>query len=52
MDTDGFWRLFNYIPSDSCVEMDLDAIHNAGEAFGEFQMQLSDSTGRGSSPCG
>ena len=22
--------------------MDLDAIHNAGEAFGEFQMQLSD----------
>lgn len=42
MDTDGFWRLFNYIPSDSCVEMDLDAIHNAGEAFGEFQMQLSD----------
>ena len=42
VDTDGFWRLFNYIPSDSCVEMDLDAIHNAGEAFGEFQMQLSD----------
>lgn len=41
-DTDGFWRLFNYIPSDSCVDMDLDTIHNAGEAFGEFQMQLSD----------
>ena len=41
-DTDGFWRLFNYIPSDSCVDMDLRTIHNAGEAFGEFQMQLSD----------
>ena len=41
-DTDGFWRLFNYIPSDSSIKVDLETIRNAGEAFGEFQTQLSD----------
>lgn len=42
-DQSGFWRLFNYIPSstyNSCD--DLEIIRNAGEAFGEFQMLLSD----------
>lgn len=42
-DQDGFWRLFNYIPSstyNTCS--DLNIVHNAGEAFGEFQMLLAD----------
>jgi len=39
----GFWRLFNYIDSDTYnVTTDLDIIRNAGEAFGEFQMLLAD----------
>ena len=45
MDEDGFWRLFNYIPSASYnVTEDLDVIRNGGEAFGEFQMMLGDFT--------
>ena len=43
MDDDGFWRLSNYVPSvtyDSCD--DLDVVRSAGEAFGDFQMMLSD----------
>ena len=42
-DATGFWRLFNYIESDTHnVTADLEIVHNAGEAFGEFQMLLSD----------
>ena len=42
-DQDGFWRLFNYIPSANYnVTDDLEVVNNAGEAFGEFQMMLSD----------
>lgn len=42
-DENGFWRLFNYIPSvtyNTCS--DLGVVRSAGEAFGEFQMLLSD----------
>lgn len=42
-DEDGFWRLSNYVPSvtfDSCD--DLEVVRSAGEAFGDFQMMLSD----------
>ncbi|MBR5268669.1 MAG: aminoglycoside phosphotransferase family protein [Lachnospiraceae bacterium] len=43
IDDNGFWRLFNYIESDTFnVTTDPDVIRNAGEAFGEFQMQLAD----------
>ena len=39
----GFWRLFNFIESDTYnVTADLDIVRNAGEAFGEFQMLLAD----------
>ena len=42
-DQSGFWRLFNYIPSTNySVCDDLEIVRNAGEAFGEFQMLLSD----------
>ena len=42
-DTTGFWRLFNFIPSFTCdVCDDLKLVTSAGEAFGEFQMLLSD----------
>lgn len=38
-----FWRLFNYIPSDTYnVTTDLEVVHSAGEAFGEFQVMLGD----------
>ena len=40
---DSFWRICNYVPSvtfDSCD--DIRVVRNAGEAFGEFQMLLSD----------
>ena len=40
---DSFWRVCNYVPSvtfDSCD--DIRVVRNAGEAFGEFQMLLSD----------
>lgn len=44
MDEDNsFWRVCNYVPSvtfDSCD--DIRVVRNAGEAFGEFQMVLSD----------
>ncbi len=42
-DGDDFWRLFNFIPSstyNACS--DLTVVRNAGAAFGEFQMLLSD----------
>lgn len=40
---DGFWRLFNYIPSRTynCTS-DCEIIRNAGCAFGTFQRMLSD----------
>ena len=42
-DEDGFWRLFNFIPSKTYDECkDLEVIRNAGRAFGEFQQLLSD----------
>ena len=42
-DEDGFWRLFNFIPSSTYNICDnLEIVHNAGKAFGEFQMMLSD----------
>lgn len=43
MDQDGFWRLSNYVPSvtfNSCD--DLDIVRSTGQAFGDFQMMLSD----------
>ena len=43
MDEDGFWRLSNYVPSvtfDTCD--DLNVVRSAGQAFGDFQMLLSD----------
>lgn len=44
MDEDNsFWRVCNYVPSvtfDTCD--DIRVVRNAGEAFGEFQMLLSD----------
>ena len=43
MDEDGFWRLSNYVPSitfDTCD--DLSVVRSAGEAFGDFQLMLSD----------
>ena len=42
-DKDGFWRLSNYVPSvtfDTCD--DVKVIRSAGEAFGDFQMMLSE----------
>ena len=42
-DKSGFWRLFNYIPSVNYSATDnLRIIYNAGVAFGDFQMMLSD----------
>ena len=43
MDADGFWRLSNYVPSvtfNSCE--DLEIVRSAGQAFGDFQMMLSE----------
>lgn len=38
-----FWRMSNFIPSVTHnVVKNLDVIRNAGRAFGEFQMELSD----------
>lgn len=43
MDGDNFWRMTNFIPSKTYNGVvDPEIIHNAGVAFGEFQMQLSD----------
>lgn len=42
-DADGFWRLSNYVPSitfDTCD--DVEVIRRAGEAFGDFQVMLSE----------
>lgn len=42
-DGESFWRVCNYVPSvtfDTCD--DLKVVHNAGEAFGEFQLLLAD----------
>ena len=40
---DGFWRLFNYVDSDTYnTTSDPEVVRNAGEAFGEFQMMLAD----------
>lgn len=42
-DENGFWRLFNYIDSDTFNSTaDPEVIRNAGGAFGEFQMLLAD----------
>ena len=43
IDGNNFWRMSNYIPSVTHnVVSDLQIVRNAGRAFGEFQMQLSD----------
>ncbi len=43
LDGNNFWRMTNYIPSKTFgAAGDLDIVRNAGTAFGEFQMQLSD----------
>lgn len=42
-DGDNFWRMTNFIPSTTHnVVSDLQIMRNAGGAFGEFQIQLSD----------
>lgn len=43
IDGDDFWRMTNFIPSTThSVVSDLNIVRNAGMAFGEFQIQLSD----------
>lgn len=43
IDGENFWRMTNYIPSVTHdMVKDLQVVRNAGKAFGEFQMQLSD----------
>lgn len=43
IDGKNFWRMSNYIPSVTYNETeDMALVRNAGRAFGEFQMQLSD----------
>ena len=43
IDGDNFWRMTNFIPSKTYNGvMDPAIIHNAGTAFGEFQVQLAD----------
>lgn len=42
-DGEDFWRMSNFIPSFTHnVVSNLEVVRNAGRAFGEFQMQLSD----------
>ncbi len=42
-DGKNFWRMTNFIPSTTYnVVEDLEVVRNAGRAFGEFQIQLSD----------
>ena len=42
MDGENFWRMTNFIPSKTYGTVtDPEIIHNAGVAFGEFQMQLA-----------
>ena len=43
LDGENFWRMTNFIPSKTYGSVtDPEIIHNAGVAFGEFQVQLSD----------
>ncbi len=43
IDGDNFWRMTNYVRSVTYNSVkDPHILHNAGKAFGEFQMQLSD----------
>ena len=43
IDGDNFWRMTNFIPSKTYSSViDPAIIHNAGKAFGEFQVQLAD----------
>ena len=43
IDGDNFWRMTNYVPSVTYNAVkDLEVVRNAGMAFGEFQMQLTD----------
>ena len=43
IDGNNFWRMTNFIPSKTYNGVvDPEIIHNAGTAFGEFQMQLAD----------
>ena len=43
MDGENFWRMTNFISSKTYGTVtDPEIVHNAGAAFGEFQMQLSD----------
>lgn len=43
IDGENFWRMTNFIPSKTYSTVaDPAIIHNAGVAFGEFQMQLAD----------
>ena len=43
MDGKNFWRMTNFIPAKTYnMVSDPEIIHNAGVAFGEFQMQLAD----------
>ena len=43
LDGENFWRMTNFIPSKTYGTVtDPEIVHNAGKAFGEFQMQLAD----------
>ena len=43
LDGENFWRMTNFISAKTYnTATDPEIIHNAGKAFGEFQMQLSD----------
>ena len=43
IDGENFWRMTNFIPSvNLSVAGDREVVYNAGKAFGEFQVQLSD----------
>ena len=43
IDGDNFWRVMNFIPSSTYGAVgDLEIVRSAGEAFGSFQMNLSD----------
>lgn len=43
VDGDNFWRMTNFIPSVTySTAVNHEVVYNAGKAFGQFQMQLSD----------
>lgn len=43
LDGENFWRMTNFIPAKTYNTVsDPEIVHNAGKAFGEFQMQLAD----------